>query len=176
MSEHETKSEKFALSIDEAAERSGLGRSTIYDLMQCGQLAYTKIGARRLILVADLQALLVAFRQGGDHAPQPTAIRMKNNWVVPAENITAEMVGAARSSVEQEAKATYTTFCDNGYRAIYIAVEFNTRGEYTSLSKELGLSLSRLSSLCKRGRGLLGLPKRTYGHATKANRHENTGS
>ncbi len=52
----------IAISIEQAARQSGLGRSTLYELMSTGQLAYTKIGARRLILMADLQALLAAHR------------------------------------------------------------------------------------------------------------------
>jgi excisionase family DNA binding protein len=57
-----TEPRRLALSIEEAARQTGLGRSTFYELMQTGQLAYTKIGARRLILVADLEALLAAHR------------------------------------------------------------------------------------------------------------------
>ena len=56
---------RLALSVDDAVRQSGLGRSTLYELMQTGQLAYAKIGARRLILVDDLRALLAAHRHPG---------------------------------------------------------------------------------------------------------------
>lgn len=52
----------LALSVDDAARQSGLGRTTLYELMQAGQLPFAKIGARRLILVDDLRALLAAHR------------------------------------------------------------------------------------------------------------------
>lgn len=65
--------DRLALSVDEAVRRSGIGRSTLYELMQTGQLAYAKIGARRLILVADLHALLAAHRcTDTQPAPSPT--------------------------------------------------------------------------------------------------------
>ena len=53
---------KLAVSIEEAAEISSIGRSTLYELMAAGRLAFVKLGSRRLILVADLQALLAAHR------------------------------------------------------------------------------------------------------------------
>lgn len=36
-------------SIPDAMRRTGLSRSTLYRLMDAGQLAYVKVGARRLL-------------------------------------------------------------------------------------------------------------------------------
>ena len=49
---------RVSLSVDEAAESSGLSKSTLYALMGEGRLRFTKIGARRLIPIAELQALV----------------------------------------------------------------------------------------------------------------------
>jgi excisionase family DNA binding protein len=53
---------KLAISVDDATALTGLGRSTIYELMTTGQLPFVKLGARRLILVDDIRALLTAHR------------------------------------------------------------------------------------------------------------------
>jgi excisionase family DNA binding protein len=49
---------KLAYRIDEAGEVSGLGRSSIYELIGDGRLSSVKVGGRRLILHEDLEALL----------------------------------------------------------------------------------------------------------------------
>ena len=49
---------RLAYSVDEAAEIVGLGRTTLYDLMDRGLLRFTKVGRRRLIRHADLEALI----------------------------------------------------------------------------------------------------------------------
>ena len=51
---------KLALRINEASVAAGISRSTIYKLMADGKLRTAKVGGRRLILRADLQALLQA--------------------------------------------------------------------------------------------------------------------
>jgi excisionase family DNA binding protein len=51
---------KLALRVNEAAVAAGISRSTIYKLMSAGTLRTTKVGGRRLILRADLEALLQA--------------------------------------------------------------------------------------------------------------------
>jgi excisionase family DNA binding protein len=51
---------RIALRIDDASSASGLGRSSIYDLIARGKLAPTKIGGRRLILRESLENLLRA--------------------------------------------------------------------------------------------------------------------
>ena len=49
---------KLSYSIREAAEVSGIGRTTIYDLIKAEQLRPVKIGTRTLIRHSDLEALL----------------------------------------------------------------------------------------------------------------------
>jgi excisionase family DNA binding protein len=51
-------SEKIAYTINEAVAVSGLGRTTIYELIKRGDLPRSKIGARTLIRHVDLEALL----------------------------------------------------------------------------------------------------------------------
>jgi excisionase family DNA binding protein len=55
---HVRPDEKLALRVNEAAVAAGISRSTIYKLMSAGTLRTTKVGGRRLILRADLEALL----------------------------------------------------------------------------------------------------------------------
>ena len=57
---------KISVSAQEASHLSGLSRSTLYSLMKDGQLPFVKIGARRLIMVKDLDDLL-----GGSRQPRP---------------------------------------------------------------------------------------------------------
>jgi excisionase family DNA binding protein len=54
-------SERLALGILEAARAAGVGRSTIYENINSGQLKARKAGRRTLILRADLQAWLDSF-------------------------------------------------------------------------------------------------------------------
>jgi excisionase family DNA binding protein len=49
---------RISLSVAEAAESVGLSVSHLYTLMGEGRLRFTKIGARRLIPIAELQALV----------------------------------------------------------------------------------------------------------------------
>ena len=49
---------KLAYSIPQAVHVSGLGRSTLYELMTAGHLPFVKCGKRRLIRHVDLDALL----------------------------------------------------------------------------------------------------------------------
>jgi excisionase family DNA binding protein len=49
---------KISYSVREAAEASGLGRTTLYELIKAGELRPVKIGTRTLIRRADLEALL----------------------------------------------------------------------------------------------------------------------
>jgi len=50
--------ERDAISIDEAARRSGLSRSRVYEALKAGDLKSLKIGARRLIMIDALMAWL----------------------------------------------------------------------------------------------------------------------
>jgi excisionase family DNA binding protein len=49
---------KLAYRIDEACRASGLSRSTLYKLLQSGELTSIKVAGRRLIRAQDLTALL----------------------------------------------------------------------------------------------------------------------
>ena len=50
--------DKISYSINEAVSASGLGRTTLYELIKAGQLSPVKIGARTLILRSDLEGML----------------------------------------------------------------------------------------------------------------------
>jgi len=50
--------ERLAYSVDEAARLTGLSRDLLYDQMRRGNLAYVKVGRRRLITRHDLQQFL----------------------------------------------------------------------------------------------------------------------
>lgn len=54
--------EKLAYRIDEAAHVSGIGRTSLYELIAAGQLKAIKAAGRRLILRADLEAFLALCR------------------------------------------------------------------------------------------------------------------
>ena len=58
MSSNKETLERRALSIPEAARTCGLSRATIYRLIADGKLSTLKIGARRLVPVGALDALL----------------------------------------------------------------------------------------------------------------------
>ena len=49
---------KIAYSVKEAQRATGLSRSFLYILMKRGDLAYTKIGTRRVIPTASLASLI----------------------------------------------------------------------------------------------------------------------
>lgn len=48
------------LTIEEACERSALGRTYLYSLMDKGELKYAKLGRRRLIPRRDLDRVMAA--------------------------------------------------------------------------------------------------------------------
>ena len=50
--------ERRALSIEETAKTCGLSRATLYRLISDGKLTTLKIGARRLVPVGAIDALL----------------------------------------------------------------------------------------------------------------------
>jgi excisionase family DNA binding protein len=50
--------ERLAYSVDEAAQLTGLSRDLLYDEMRRGNLAYVKVGRRRLITRHHLQRFL----------------------------------------------------------------------------------------------------------------------
>lgn len=50
--------QRLAYSIAEAAEATGIGRTSLYMLIRTNQLKSVTVGRRRLIPAAELQALL----------------------------------------------------------------------------------------------------------------------
>ena len=50
--------ERLAYSVEEAAQITGLSRDLLYDQMRAGNLAYLKIGRRRIITRQQLEAFL----------------------------------------------------------------------------------------------------------------------
>jgi len=52
--------QKLLLSIPEACEITGISRSRLYNEMTAGRLNWVKVGTRRLIKPADLQAFVDA--------------------------------------------------------------------------------------------------------------------
>jgi excisionase family DNA binding protein len=57
--------QKFAVTIAEAIELSGIGRSSLYKLFNEGKLTPRKAGKRTLILVAELEKYLKSLPVGG---------------------------------------------------------------------------------------------------------------
>jgi excisionase family DNA binding protein len=51
-------SEKLSYTIAEAVAASGIGRTTIYELIKQGELPRVKVGNRTLIRRCDLEAML----------------------------------------------------------------------------------------------------------------------
>ena len=51
---------QITVTIRQACEMTGLGRSTIYNLFETKRLTKRKLGGRTLILVSDLQALMAS--------------------------------------------------------------------------------------------------------------------
>jgi excisionase family DNA binding protein len=55
---------RLSYSVTEAAELTGLGRTTLYALMKQGALASCKVGKRRIIRRADLEQLISSKHDG----------------------------------------------------------------------------------------------------------------
>ena len=53
-----TNPEPITVSVAQARTMSGLGNSTIYELLRAGKIRSTQIGGRRLVFVDSLRALL----------------------------------------------------------------------------------------------------------------------
>jgi excisionase family DNA binding protein len=68
----------LAHTIAEACARSGIGRTTIYELIKTGQLTARKRGRRTLILADDLQRCLEALPQ----------IKVKSQPTCKPENVS----------------------------------------------------------------------------------------
>jgi excisionase family DNA binding protein len=52
------KQERRALSVEETAEVTGLSRASVYRAIGAGTLVTVKVGSRRLVPVASIEALL----------------------------------------------------------------------------------------------------------------------
>ena len=57
-------SNKLAYSVNEACAATGIGRTSLYELIAKGQLKTLKAARRRLILRTDLEAYLASCRNG----------------------------------------------------------------------------------------------------------------
>ena len=59
--------EPLLVSVVEAAQRLGVGRTSLYGLLSSGELSAVRVGRRRLIAVADLVSYVDRIRgqQGG---------------------------------------------------------------------------------------------------------------
>lgn len=55
--------DRLLLTVEQAAQRIGLGRSFTYMLMKQGRLPSIKIGAARRVLVSDLEEFVQRLRQ-----------------------------------------------------------------------------------------------------------------
>ena len=60
-------SDRLAYNIKEAAHALSLGRSTIYKLINTGELPSATIGTRRLIFSEDLEAFIQRHRGSDSH-------------------------------------------------------------------------------------------------------------
>jgi excisionase family DNA binding protein len=67
-----------ALSFKNAAKRSGVGRSTLYEAVKAGKLRSRKCGKRSLILVNDLEAWLHSLPE---NKLPPTSPRMPTSQI-----------------------------------------------------------------------------------------------
>lgn len=71
--------EQLAVSVEEAAQAIGLGRTKMYELVHSGQIRSFKVGRQRRIRVTDLHAWIAA--QPPDVVPAPdmsTVMQMPN--------------------------------------------------------------------------------------------------
>lgn len=55
-------SDKLVYSVTEAAEALSIGRTLVFQLIRAGELGSIKIGHRRLITRADLEAFVASLR------------------------------------------------------------------------------------------------------------------
>lgn len=67
---HPTSDQAHLLTVEEAAECLGIGRTKTYELMMSGALGSIKIGARRLIAVSSITAY-IREQLGHVECPEP---------------------------------------------------------------------------------------------------------
>jgi excisionase family DNA binding protein len=58
-----TEIERLLITTDEAAQRLGIHRSTLYDLIRTNKLKTVKIGARRLVRVSALEEAITLLEE-----------------------------------------------------------------------------------------------------------------
>lgn len=85
MSEHVAYTVKLAYRIDEAVKASGLGRSFLYEQIAGGALKSFKVGGRRLIAHADLEAFLDKAR--GMASTPPVRVEIKKAKLAKPVNV-----------------------------------------------------------------------------------------
>ena len=61
---------RLSYTVQQAAATLGIGRTTLYALIQNGELKPVKIRMRTLLLHDDLVALLARSRPANDHTPK----------------------------------------------------------------------------------------------------------
>ena len=64
---------RLLLSVEEAAERLGIGRSLMYELISSGQINSIHVGRLRRITPEALTAYVTSLHNRGDHQPDPAA-------------------------------------------------------------------------------------------------------
>lgn len=64
---------RLLLSVEEAAERLGIGRSLMYELISSGQVASVRVGRLRRITPEALSVFIAALRSSGEDRPGPAA-------------------------------------------------------------------------------------------------------
>ncbi len=64
---------RLLLSVEEAAERLGIGRSLMYELISSGQVASIRVGRLRRIAPEALSAYIATLHGRGDPRPGPAA-------------------------------------------------------------------------------------------------------
>ena len=64
---------RLLLSVEEAAERLGIGRSLMYELISSGQISSIHVGRLRRITPEALHAYIAALHNRGEQRPDPAA-------------------------------------------------------------------------------------------------------
>jgi excisionase family DNA binding protein len=104
---------KLAYRINEAREVSGLGRSSIYELIGDGRLSSVKVGGRRLILHEDLEALL---KSSTTTVARPTPHSATNARATSVAE-SRELTPPAWERWERERRLAWSTAADAGLKA-----------------------------------------------------------
>ena len=63
---------RLLLTVEEAADRLGIGRSLMYELIGCGQIVSIRVGRLRRVPLASLTDYVAALRLGAQ-PPEPAA-------------------------------------------------------------------------------------------------------